>query len=100
MGIEHDNNFKSLYNRIIDTNNKTDLERIRQQLLDINESVICVGIGGSSVVSEFASKVFIESNNCIAVNKEPRDLIYDKLIGLKMCLYVVIVGKIMVLRLL
>jgi len=70
-------NFELLYDRVIDTNNVSDLKRIKEQLGSISKSVICVGSGGSSVVSEYASKVFSEKNSCLAITKDPRDLLYD-----------------------
>lgn len=75
-------NFNLLYERIIDTNKVSNLKKIRQQLASISESVICVGNGGSSVVSEFASKVLIEKNKCITLLREPRDLNYDESVKL------------------
>ena len=75
-------NFNLLYERIIDTNKVSNLKTIRQQLASISESVICVGNGGSSVVSEFASKVLTEKNNCITLLREPRDLNYDESVEL------------------
>ena len=71
-------NFKLLYDRVVDTNNVSDIKKINSSLSSIKESVICVGSGGSSVVSEFASKVFAAKNNCIAITKDPRDLLYDE----------------------
>lgn len=71
-------NFELLYDRVIDTSNVSDLKKINNQLSSISKSVICVGSGGSSVVSEYASKVFAKKNNCITITREPRDLLYDK----------------------
>ncbi len=70
-------NFKLLYDRVIDANNVSDLKKISNQLRSISKSIICVGSGGSGVVSEYASKVFSKKNNCITITREPRDLLYD-----------------------
>lgn len=75
-------NFRLLFDRVMDTNNISDIRTIKEQLAYVQESVICVGSGGSGVVSEFASKVFIEKNQCIAATMDPRDLLYDKSISL------------------
>ncbi len=70
-------NFDMLYERIVDANNVSDLRKIKNQLGKISNSVICVGNGGSRVVSDFASKVLTEKNNCLTLLREPRDLLYD-----------------------
>ena len=41
---------------------KTDLEYIRYELKKIKEATIVSGVGGSSVVSEFCSKVLNKKN--------------------------------------
>src|SRR5574344_489833 len=69
-------NFKYLKERVIDSLNKTDLEFIRYELSKINESTIVSGVGGSSVVSEFTSKVINSKNEVITINSEPRDFLY------------------------
>ena len=76
----HDN-FKLLEARVMDTLDKTDLERIREELSRIKGPVICTGVGGSSVVSEFASKVLNQKNGVVAENREMRDFNYKRLDG-------------------
>lgn len=69
-------NFKYLKERVIDSLEHTDLEFIRHELSKINEPTIFSGVGGSSVVSEFGSKVMNKKNSIISINSEPRDFIY------------------------
>lgn len=69
-------NFKYLKERVIDSLEQTDLEFIRHELSKINEPTIFSGVGGSSVVSEFGSKVMNKKNGIISINSEPRDFIY------------------------
>lgn len=69
-------NFKYLKERVIDSLEHTDLEFIRNELSKINEPTIFSGVGGSSVVSEFGSKVMNKKNGIISINSEPRDFIY------------------------
>lgn len=72
-------NFDILLERIYDVLESTDLTITRQKLTEIKDSVICVGNGGSSVVSEFASKVFNFKNGVTSECLEPRDLVYKNL---------------------
>jgi hypothetical protein len=72
-------NFNLLEERVSDALSATDLEFIRRKLKKIKGNTICSGVGGSSVVSEFASKVLSEKNDIIAINSEPRDMLYRKL---------------------
>lgn len=76
----HDN-FKLLEARVIGTLEKNDLERIREELSSIRGPVICTGVGGSSVVSEFASKVLNQKNGVATENREMRDFNYKRLDG-------------------
>jgi len=69
-------NFDFLERRVIDSLNLTDLEYIRYELSKIKEATISSGVGGSSVVSEFTSKVLENKNKIISINSEPRDFIY------------------------
>ena len=69
-------NFKYLKERVIDSLEHTNLEFIRHELSKINEPTIFSGVGGSSVVSEFGSKVMNKKNGIISINSEPRDFIY------------------------
>ena len=76
-------NFDYLEKRVIDALENTDLDRIRYELKRINNPTLVSGVGGSNVVSTFTSKVLREKNGIIAVNNEPRNLIYDSLNGFK-----------------
>ena len=69
-------NFEFLKERVIDSLNNTDLEFIRNELSKLNGPTIFSGVGGSSVVSEFGSKVINIKNGIVAVNSEPRDFLY------------------------
>jgi hypothetical protein len=70
-------NFELLERRVYYSLEKTDLQLIRKKLLQIKEPTIVTGVGGSSVVSEFVSRVLAKKNNIIAINKEPRDMLYE-----------------------
>lgn len=72
-------NFNLLEDRVLDTLSKTDLERIKEELSKIKTPTLCTGVGGSNVVSNFASKVISTKNNCIAENCEPRSIMYKNL---------------------
>ena len=69
-------NFDYLKERVIDSLEYTDLEYIRYHLSTIKEPTIFSGVGGSSVVSEFGSKIINKTNGVISLNSEPRDFIY------------------------
>ena len=69
-------NFSLLQERVLDSMSHTDLEHIRYILTNIKDPTIATGVGGSSVVSEFASKVLNQKNKIIATNSEPRDMLY------------------------
>ena len=74
-------NFNMISERVIDTLSKSDLKDICEKLSSIDKATICSGVGGSSVVSEFASKVLNEKNRIITCNVESRDMVYKKLDG-------------------
>jgi len=69
-------NFEKLEGRIIDSLNQTDLDRIDYELSRIDGPTLVSGVGGSSVVSEYASKVLNTKNHIITRNTEPRDFKY------------------------
>lgn len=69
-------NFEILKERVVDSLKQTDLEYIRYNLSKLKSPTIFSGVGGSSVVSEFGSKVISHSNQIISINCEPRDFIY------------------------
>ena len=70
-------NFEYLDKRVLDSLEKTDLERIRYELSKLTNPTLISGVGGSSVVSEFTSKVIGHKNSIITKNTEPRDFIYN-----------------------
>jgi hypothetical protein len=74
-------NFKYLERRVKDALEYTDLDKIRYELKRIKTPTLVTGVGGSNVVSEFTSRVLREKNGIIAINNEPRNLIYDSLSG-------------------
>lgn len=76
-------NFEYLKRRVEDALDKTDLEFIRSCLLEIKDASIVSGVGGSSVVSEFGSKVLNQKNGIISINCEPRDFLYQRISGFK-----------------
>ena len=69
-------NFKKLNSRVIDSLYKSDLEKINYLLSNINDSTLISGVGGSRVVSEFATKILTKKNHIITRNTEPRDFKY------------------------
>ncbi len=71
-------NFEFLKERVVDSLNNTDLDYIRRELSKLEEPTLFSGVGGSSVVSEFGTKVINAKNKIITVNSEPRDFIYRK----------------------
>lgn len=74
-------NFDYLERRVIDALENTDLEKIRYELKRINTPTVVSGVGGSSVVSDFTSKVLREKNGIISINTEPRDFVYNHFPG-------------------
>lgn len=72
-------NFSKLQNRIFDSLAKTDLIKIKDILSSIEEPTLVSGVGGSSVVSIFFSKVLSTKNNIICESITARDLIYRNL---------------------
>ena len=69
-------NFEFLKERVVDSLDNTDLEYIRNELSKLSEPTLFSGVGGSSVVSEFGTKVINGKNGIVSVNSEPRDFIY------------------------
>lgn len=70
------NNFDLLYDRVLETMEKTNLEQIKMTFKSITTPTIVSGVGGSHVVSQFMAKVLSTKNNIICENMTPRDLIY------------------------
>lgn len=70
-------NFEKLERRIFDSLYNTDLERINFELSKVDEPTLISGVGGSSVVSIYASKVLNYKNHIIITRSiEPRDFMY------------------------
>lgn len=69
-------NFEKLERRVYDSLSNTDLERINYELSKIDGTTLVSGVGGSSVVSEYASKILSQKNKIITRNIEPRDFKY------------------------
>lgn len=72
-------NFTKLPDRVIDSLLKTDLIKIKNILSSIDKPTLVSGVGGSSVVSLFLSKVLSAKNNIICENVTSRDLKYKNL---------------------
>lgn len=69
-------NFKKLKSRVSNTLYNSDLEKINSELFNIKGPTLISGVGGSSVVSDFASKILSKKNHIITRNMEPRDFLY------------------------
>lgn len=69
-------NFEKLESRVFDSLYNSDLEKINYELSKIDGPTLVSGVGGSSVVSEYASKVLNEKNHIITRTTEPRDFRY------------------------
>ena len=80
-------NFEKLERRVRDTLNNTDLDRINYELSKLDEPTLVSGVGGSRVVSEYASKIIASKNNIITRNTEPRDFKYMNIKPYKKCGY-------------
>ncbi len=61
-------NFKKLEGRVLESLCNSDLERINYELSRVNGPTLISGVGGSSVVSEYASKVLGRKNHIITRN--------------------------------
>ncbi len=69
-------NFDYLDKRVLDSLSNSDLARINYELKKINTPTIVSGVGGSSVVSTFTSRVLNKKNKIISTSNEPRDFRY------------------------
>lgn len=72
-------NFELLLPRIIDSNEVVDYKRMAKLLKGIKHSCVCTGNGGSRAVSQYAQRVLEQKNDIIAVDMEPRDVLYTNL---------------------
>ena len=71
-------NFEKLNKRVVDSLNDTDLDKINYLLSMIEGPTLVSGVGGSSIVATFASKILLMKNMIITKCVEPRDLKYFK----------------------
>ena len=69
-------NFEKLERRIFDSLYNSDLEKINYELSKIDGPTLTSGVGGSNVVSEYASKILSNKNKIITKCIEPRDIKY------------------------
>lgn len=76
-------NFENMKGRVFDSLCDTDLERINYELAKIDDATLISGVGGSSVVSAYASRILNEKNGVITRSVEPRDFNYLNLSGYK-----------------
>lgn len=65
-------NFERLEGRVFYSLYTTDLEKINYELSKINEPILVSGVGGSSVVSDYASKIINKKKMLLlkALNQE------------------------------
>lgn len=76
-------NFEKLERRVYDALYNSDLKQINYELSRISEPTLVSGVGGSSVVSDYASKILNRKNGVITRSIEPRDALYLNLNGYK-----------------
>lgn len=86
-------NFQKLEERVIRGLEDSDLDRINFCLSQMDAATLVSGVGGSSVVSEMASKVLSRKNHIISRNVEPRDMLYMPLEAYKNVLVCSYSGK-------
>ncbi len=69
-------NFEKLKRRVFDSLYDSDLEYINYEMSNIDKPTLVSGVGGSSVVALYGSKILDEKNNIITRCVEPRDFNY------------------------
>ena len=69
-------NFELLERRLIDSLYYSDIDRINYELSKISGPTLVSGVGGSSIVSDYASKILSKKNGIITKSVEPRDFKY------------------------
>ena len=69
-------NFDRMFDDVKYSLENTDLDKIDYELSKMKEPTLVAGVGGSHVVSEYASKVLECKNGIITRNTEPRDFNY------------------------
>lgn len=74
-------NFEKLERRVKEGFEDSDLDAIFYSFGGMRENTLVSGVGGSSVVSEMASKVLREKNHIITQNVEPRDFLHRSFDG-------------------
>lgn len=74
-------NFDYLDKRVLDSLSNSDLDYINYELSKISTPTIISGVGGSSVVSIFTSRVLNKKNKIVSTNMEPRDIRYTDITG-------------------
>lgn len=74
MQYNMQDNYNMLIKRVLDTLDKTDLQKIKKQLAKIKENTICTGVGGSKVVSDYASSILNSKNNISSISCEPQEI--------------------------
>lgn len=75
-------NFLKLERRVVDCLNDSDLEMINYLLSKIDDSTLVSGVGGSSIVADFASKILCLKNHIVTRCHTPRDFRYMVDLGL------------------
>lgn len=73
--------FSRLEKRIYDAIEHTDIEKLFNNLKEINGPTIATGVGGSGIVSNYFCKVISAKNRIICTDITPRDLLYKPLSG-------------------
>ena len=73
--------FGELKDTVCDSLDKTDIGDVNKKLKSINKPTLVTGVGGSFIVSDFASKVLNKKNKIITRNSEIRDLLDMDLTG-------------------
>ena len=72
-----DYNYNVLINRSLDASNSIDISELKDKIVRLNGPSLCIGNGGSYAASMFASKVLESKNRIIAIDKQPRDILYN-----------------------
>lgn len=76
-------NFEQLGERVAYSLSNTDTDKIKYELSRIDSATLTSGVGGSSVVALYASKILNEKNGIITRSIEPRDTKYMNISGYK-----------------
>lgn len=68
-------------------NANEEVEEILKYLKKIDKITLCVGSGGSRIVADFASKVFIKKNNIYASSYSPQDISFFYNLDKYVCIF-------------